>query len=116
MPLDAPRRLCLVRVKVERAKKHLCDLEKDLTEYRGSSYTVIGPARGPKTDTPVPDAERELQTLPIIPFDTIAASGDIIQNLRSSPDHLAYPLVIVATSDPGPHNTRPLHFPTPKHF
>jgi hypothetical protein len=116
MPLDARSRLCLVRVKVERAKKHLCDLEKDLTEYRGSSYTVIGPAIGPKTGTPLSGADRTLHTLPMIPFDAIAASGDIIQNLRSSLDHLAYQLVMVGTNDAGPKHVRRIQFPIAEDF
>ena len=40
MSLKALGRLCLVRVKVERAK-HLSDLELELVEHRNETYTVI---------------------------------------------------------------------------
>lgn len=52
----------------------------------------------------------------MIPFDTIAASGDIIQNLRSSLDHLAYQLVMVGTDDVGPKNVRRIQFPIAEDF
>ena len=116
MALDARSRLCLVRVKVERAKKHLCDLEKDLIEYRRNGYTVIGPATDPKTGTPLPTASRTFHTLPRIPIDAIAASGDILQNLRSALDHLAYQLVLVGTNDVLPKNPRSIQFPIVKDF
>jgi hypothetical protein len=112
MPLDAPSRLCLVRVKIERAKKHLSDLERELSRYRGSASTVVGTRLNPKTG----EAIAGFHTLPRIPFDAIAASGDIIQNLRSALDHLAYQLVMVGTNDAGPKNVRRIQFPIAEDF
>jgi hypothetical protein len=116
MPLDALSRLCLIRVKVERAKKLLGDLERELTRYRSSTFTVIGTGVSPHTRKPIPTAPGTFHTLPQVPFDAIAASGDIIQNLRSSLDHLAYQLVLVGTNDVGSSHPRRIQFPIAESF
>jgi len=95
----------LVRVKVERAKKHLIDLEKGIIPYRGKSIWIgIGE---PNSQTGQPSGGRI--RLPVIPFDSLAAAGDVIQNLRSALDHLAYQLFTVGS--PGQVPNRRLCFP-----
>jgi len=115
MPLNALSRLCLIRVKVERAKKQLGDLERELIEFRDSEYTVVGAEFDPKTGKPI-GTNHPLYILPLIPFDAIPASGDIVHNLRSALDHLAYQLVLVGTNDAGPTHPRRIQFPIAEDF
>jgi hypothetical protein len=46
-----------------------------------------------------------LGVLLIYPIDALAIAGDVIHNLRSAFDHLAYQLVCVGTGDEFPKNT-----------
>src|SRR5713226_8131497 len=105
--LDALDRLILIRVKIERAKKHLLDLEALLRKFRNESLNVVGT----KGDSKTGQSTHFHVNLPILPFDALAAAGDIVHNLRSALDHLAYQLVIVGS---GKEPTRRLEFPIAK--
>jgi hypothetical protein len=85
--LDADDRIILIRVKIERAKKHLRNLETELAEFgKKEFYAVV-------TD---PNSQlRQLGKYRILPFDALPAAGDIVHNLRSALDHLASQLVWV---------------------
>ncbi|HKN75403.1 MAG TPA: hypothetical protein VJW94_09510 [Candidatus Acidoferrum sp.] len=48
-----------------------------------------------------------LAPLPVLPFNFIATAGDIIQNLRTSLDHLAWHLAQVGLTQSGVANTEP---------
>lgn len=109
MALTADDRLVLVRVKIERAKKHLCDLAAELLAARNVRTTVVGPKAHAQTG----QATRGFVTLPRLPFDAVATAGDIVHNLRSALDHLAYQLVIVGT---GKEPSRRVEFPIAKDF
>jgi len=61
----------------------------------------------PKTGKPLPPS---LQTVRVLPFDSVEIAGDIIQNHRSAVDHLAYQLVLVNANSP----TRDTCFPIGK--
>src|SRR5579864_2019217 len=93
--LDADDRLILVRVKVERAKKHLTDLAAEVLALE--HVTIVSPdpdtrvAPHPKTFLWDKDAKR----VPSLTFDTVAIAGDIVHNLRAALDHLAKQLVLV---------------------
>lgn len=86
---SAQARLVLVRVKVERAKKHLKDFETQAEAFRDAYTHVIGTKTDPKTL----QAERYFTKLPISRFEVLATAGDVLQNLRSALDHLAFQLV-----------------------
>jgi hypothetical protein len=101
--LRATERHILVRVKIERAKKHLADLERDIAVFRSKSLNVV--RRQQNTLTGQTD---ELLNIPVLSFDAIAAAGDVIQNLRSALDHLAYQLVLVGGGSPGTHTCFPI--------
>jgi hypothetical protein len=105
--LDALDRLILVRVKIERAKKHLLDLEAELRKFRNERLNVVGT----KGDFKTGQSAHFHVDLPILPFDVMAAAGDIVHNLRSSLDHLAYQLVIVGSSK---EPSRRIEFPIAK--
>lgn len=83
--LTAISRLALVRAKVERANNNLIDMQNVLSEFHGGT----------------PDRERYIKALKsrdgdtirfTVPFDCLAAAGDVVNNLRSSLDHLVYQL------------------------
>ena len=89
--MTADERLNLIRIKVERANQHLCDLEVLRNNFiNGHSYRIereYHPPTGHNIyrvfDIQTPPAEIGL------------LAGDVIHNLRSALDHLAYQLVYV---------------------
>src|SRR5947209_832360 len=106
--LSPEARVVLVRVKIERAKKHFVSLTRDLCTSQRSRRAIL--VKGdPKTGG---TESREMRTVRELPFDAIAAAGDIIQNLRSALDHLANQLVLVAENEP----TRRTCFPIADSF
>lgn len=109
MPQTAEDRIVLVRVKIQRAKKHLRDLAADLLAAKNVRTTVLGP----KVDAQSRQAGRGFVTLPRLPFDAVATAGDIVHNLRSALDHLAYQLVTIGS---GSEPSRRAEFPIAKSF
>jgi hypothetical protein len=103
MPLTARDRLVLIRVKIERAKKHLPELESESAHVRGQNMHVVGPHYDPNTGK----SSLGLAPLPILPFNFIATAGDIIQNLRTSLDHLAWHLAQIGLAQKGAANAEP---------
>ena len=105
MSLTAKDRLVLIRVKIERAKKHLREMEAEVVPIQNQNLHVFGMKDDPDTGQRRP----YFGPLPIIPFNLIATGGDIAQNLRSALDHLAWQLVSVGTPDAKP--SRDTSFP-----
>jgi hypothetical protein len=109
MPLSADDRICLIRVKIERAKKHLVDLEREVIRFRDAKIHILfsdADVTSGKFGTPV----GALKAARVLSFDAVCAAGDVIQNLRTALDHLANHLVAVAGSAP----TRRIEFPIAK--
>lgn len=112
MGLNANSRLILVRIKIERAKKHLADLEAQIVASRNDYRHIV--IR--KTDSPIGGAfqmsgdptHKALR----LPVDVIAGAGDVVHNLRSALDHLAYQLAVVGTPTVEP--SRRIEFPIAK--
>lgn len=96
--LNAKSRLALIRVKVERAKKHLAELEAEVASTAGQNLYVFCMKADPETGKVSPYHG----PLPISSFTMLAAAGDVVQNLRSALDHLAYHLAQVGTPDREP--------------
>jgi len=99
--------LILVQVKIERAKKHLRDLAAELTTFQKTSLTVIGEREDQHGNV----VSREFRELPVYPFNALACAGDIVQNLRTALDHLAWQLVMTASLPgfpPGRHTCFPI--------
>ena len=105
--LSSQERLILIRVKIERAKKHLEDLDVELTRFRDSSQKVILEQIDPATGNSFED----FTTLRRVPFNVIACAGDVVHNLRSALDHLANQLVWVGS---GQQPSRNIEFPIAK--
>jgi hypothetical protein len=109
MPLSADDRIYLIRVKIERAKKHLSDLEDEVGRFRNQKLNVVftdanltsGKFGAPRED---------LKSVRVFSFDAVCTAGDVIQNLRTALDHLANHLVAVAGNAP----SRRVEFPIAK--
>src|SRR5271168_2992434 len=101
--LDADDRIILIRVKIERAKKHLQNLEAELIGFGKKEFQAV------TTDTE--SHIRQLGKHRVLPFDALSGAGDIIHNLRSALDHLACQLVWVGS---GEEPSRRVYFPIAK--
>ncbi len=98
--MAAGNRLEGVEAKVKRAKHHVRELNDVLQAFFAAHPYVIGTKRNPETRQLIYYlvSVREVPTM----VDVIA--GEVLQNLRSALDHLAYQLVLVGTAQPGPFN------------
>jgi hypothetical protein len=105
MPTVAER-LRHVTSKVERAKQHVADLERQVRAFLDTNPYKVGAKHDPQTRKliyyvsgvePTPDCLALL-------------AGDAIQNLMSALDHLAYQLVCHDSGDKPPHPER-IYFP-----
>jgi hypothetical protein len=89
--MTADERLAGVRVKVERAKEHIVDLNLQLKSFTESRPYVVGVHRDPQTRCPIYSLISVREVPPAISL----LAGDTIQNLRSALDHLAYQLYML---------------------
>lgn len=92
--MKARDRLELIGVKVKRAKEHFRSLEIEVRQYLDSKPYSIDVKRHPESRRLIYFVEGVHAT----PIRLTAILGDVIHNLRSSLDHLAYQLVWVGTS------------------
>jgi hypothetical protein len=112
LELDRRDRLILIRVKIERAKKHLRDLAAEVLGLESTTVVVMNsdtdvpPHPIAALHSPIPPGFR---TIPTLPFDVVSIAGDIVHNLRSALDHLAHQLVLVGSPDTAP--SRRIEFP-----
>ena len=105
MSLSAKDRLVLIRVKIERAKKHLLELQAEVNSAGRQELQVACM----KTDPQTGQLRPYFGPLPISSFNLLATAGDVIQNLRSALDHLAYQLAQVGSPNIEP--SRYVSFP-----
>jgi hypothetical protein len=101
--MNAESRLILVRVKIERAKKHLLEFDALAESFNGLTHQIVVSNQdfsgGPfQMSGGVPD----IREYPVASFPLVAVAGDIVQNLRSALDHLAYQLAEVGTPSTTP--------------
>ncbi len=99
-------RLKHVALKIERAKKHVMDLQSELITFLESGPYKVGAKHDLETRKLiyyVTSADPVSESLPLI-------AGDAIQNLMTALDHLAYQIVCSDTGDnpPCPHR---IYFP-----
>jgi hypothetical protein len=106
--MTVDERLISTRIKIERAKKHLHDLEVEVRSFLDSQPYRIGIKRDPQTRRPV----YYLLSVQDTPLSIAAITGDVIQNLRSALDHLAYQLAIIGPGGKG--SLRRIYFPISK--
>ncbi|MFN2452792.1 MAG: hypothetical protein ABR577_01085 [Pyrinomonadaceae bacterium] len=94
--MTADERISLIRVKVERARKHIRDLELEIRAFLDSNPYVIETK---------PNHQRNaliyyLASVRDTPLTVAAITGDVLCNLRAALDHLAYHLVLVNGGTP----------------
>jgi len=95
----ATSRISGIYLKIERAKKHIADLDVAIRAFCESKpYTIA--------TKPHPIAEIQHTTLYVsrvepVPEDIGLIAGDVIHNLRSSLDHLAWQLIEANGGTPG---------------
>ena len=102
--LTADERLALIRLKIERAKKHILDLEIARDRFIETEPYVIEPERDPQTGNYL----FRVTKLQPPPHDLGLIAGDVIHNLRSALDHLAYQLVLVNGAIPTKQTAFPI--------
>jgi hypothetical protein len=103
MKMNGLQRMTLIKVKVKRAKQNLMDFETALMPFHDLQSTARRTQLNRKTGKWEPI--KPAVPVPIYPIDALAIAGDVIHNLRSAFDHLAYQLVCVGTGDEFPKNT-----------
>jgi hypothetical protein len=91
--MTADERLALIRVKVERAQEHIRDLAVEVRSFLAANPFVIATKRDPETRQLIYYVASVRET----PVRIAAILGDVIHNLRSALDHLAYQLVWIGT-------------------
>jgi hypothetical protein len=95
-PLDGPR------LKIERAGKHLNNLERHMRLFREKQPEVL-------THQPEPDAaDYVYYRLGQAPASFGLFVGDFAHNLRSALDHLAWQLALLTTKTPGDRTEFPI--------
>lgn len=91
--ITADERIRLIQLKLERAKKHFIDLKAEIDTFRSSDPYEIGTKHDPKTRELIYYISRANP----FPISFSIITGDVIQNIRSALDHLAYHLVMVGS-------------------
>src|ERR1051325_843458 len=102
--MTADERLNLIRVKVERAKQHLRDLEVERYSFMNNSPYRIERENDSQTGYNI----YRVFDIHIPPIEIGLIAGDIIHNLRSALDHLAYQLVLVGGGTPNRQTAFPI--------
>jgi hypothetical protein len=100
--MTADERLALINLKIERAKKHIIDLNAEIQGFLKSNPYEVAAKHDPKTGDLIFYVTRVDQT----PVAISIIAGEVIQHIRSALDHLAYQLFMVGTrgnSGPGFH-------------
>lgn len=107
--MTADDRLRLIRVKIERAEKHLDDLETAIQSLGEATFKLVSLDSQSETRKPL----LNIRPLNIYPPEIPAITGDAIHNLRCTLDHLAFHLVQVgiAFGETPPEKWEDIQFP-----
>ena len=101
--MTSNERIARVRAKVERAQRHLGDLETEIRSFLRTGPYQIASERDPQTG----EVRHCAKSVTEVPLTISAGAGDVLHNLRGALDHLACELVIVG----GNYPTRNTGFP-----
>jgi hypothetical protein len=101
--MAADDRLVGVRQKIERAKKHIVDLQGEVAAFKKTNPYPVATKNDPQTGELI----YYVVSAAPLPLAIPTIMGDAIQNLRSALDHLAYQLVCANTAGtpPAPEHT-----------
>lgn len=93
--MTADERLALIRLKIERADKHIDDLKSALRSFLDSNPYKVAIKRDPQTRKPI----YYVAGVEPVPICVAAIAGDTLNSLRSALDHLAQHLYLVGTGN-----------------
>src|SRR6266404_7962836 len=91
--MTADERLALIRLKIERADQHISDLNTAVGAFFATNPYETSTKTDPETGKPV----HYLTKVDAVPVSISIITGDILNNLRSSLDHLAQQLYLVGS-------------------
>jgi hypothetical protein len=92
--MTADERFALISLKVERANKHIRDLNGAIVAFMATNPYNISTKRDPDTRRPI----YFVAEVKPVPPEIIVILADAIQNLRATLDHLAYQLFLVGSA------------------
>lgn len=106
--MTADERLALIRAKIERAKEHIRDLHIEVRAFISTPPEpyAVSTKRDPQTRELIYYVSSAAEHVPVRISSIV---GDVVQNIRSGLDHLAYQLVSVGC--PGVEPGRQVYFP-----
>ena len=96
--MTADERLFMIRLKVERAKHHIEDLQLCVRGFLDSKPYEVRTKDDPETGKRIYYISR----VDPVPLTVAAIAGDILQNLRSALDHTAYQIASVGAGGAPP--------------
>jgi hypothetical protein len=99
------RRLAPIQTKLERASEHVRELESEVRNFLEADPYTVGTRRDPESQRLVYYVVSVRDT----PVRMSAIAGDILHNLRSALDHLAYQLVLVGGGTPSNQTCFPIY-------
>jgi hypothetical protein len=99
-------RLKKVRLKIERAEKHIEDLDGRIEIFRKAEPYTIGAKAHPVAE--IKHTTLFISKVDPVPNDFALIAGDAIHNLRSSLDHLAWQLVETGGGSPNRYTYFPI--------
>jgi hypothetical protein len=94
----------LIRAKLERAEKHISDVDAAIRVFFESRPYVIVAKQDQKTG----DYVSYVESVRDVPVNVPLIAGDAIHNIRSALDHLAWQLVLSAGNTPGQSTSFPI--------
>jgi hypothetical protein len=94
----------LIRLKTERANKHITELQGAILAFKATDPHEVSAKRDPQTRKLI----YYVHKADPVPNDIALIAGDILQNLRSAIDYLAYQLVLAAANEPTIHTSFPI--------
>ena len=100
-----PDRIDLIRLKIERAKEHIRNLETEVRAFLTTKPYRVGTKHKPETGQLV----YYLVDVKPVPLRIAVMAGDALQNLRSALDHLAWQLVLANGRNPMSRTAFPIY-------
>lgn len=102
--MRADERLATIRIKIERAKEHIRQIETEVRSFLMTNPYIVRTKRDPQTRKLI----YYLVSVRDTPARMSAIAGDVLHNLRSALDHLAYHLVLVGGGTPSKQTYFPI--------
>jgi hypothetical protein len=103
-PLTADQRVALIRLKIERAEKHILDLKSAIDAFMKTGPYEIRTKKDPQSRKLI----YYIGKVEPVPAQVAIVVGDALQTLRSALDHLAFQLFLVNGSNGNPAD---IYFP-----